>query len=243
VTRCTASAAAIALSMITSLPSLAVTQAKSKVPHVAGVRFDSLAFRGSAIDNPLFPLAPGTVFVFEVKDGDEISVDSITVTRDTKRIAGVTAVVVHDRLTRGGATVEDTFDWYAQDTAGTVWYLGEDTKEFRAGKVISTAGSWQAGIAGAVAGIIMKAHPRVGETYRQEYRRGVAEDMGRVVSVSDSVSVRAGRFARCITTEDWTPLEPKIRERKTYCPNVGLVRERIVSGGSERSELIAVARR
>ena len=237
--RAVSAAAMIGLSTIPSLLSVAAMQTRPRVPEV---RFDSLAFRGAAINNPLFPLRPGTIFVFKVTDGTGTSVDSITVTRDTKRIAGVTAVVVHDRLSRGRAIIEDTFDWYAQDTTGTVWYLGEDTKEYRAGKVISATGSWQAGVEGAVAGIVMKAHPQVGDTYRQEYRRGVAEDMGRVVSITDTVTVRAGHFAQCTTTEDSSPLEPKVRERKTYCLNVGLVRERTIAGGSERSELIAVAR-
>ena len=210
------------------------------VPPV--LRFDSLAFRGGMVDNPLFPLRPGTVFVFEVKDDGRILTDTIRVLRETKRVAGVTATIVHDRVSRAGAVVEDTFDWYAQDTSGTVWYLGEDTREYRDGKVVSTGGSWQAGIGGARAGIVMRAKPKVGDSYRQEYRKGVAEDMGRVVSVDDTLTVRAGRFAQCVSTDDWSPLEPKVKERKTYCPGVGLVREFLLSGGSERSELVTVIR-
>ena len=220
----------------------AALPATQRPPSVPVLRLDSLAFRGGPVDNPLFPLPPGTTFVFRVQENDETSVDSVTVTRQTKRIAGVTAVVVHDRVSRRGAIVEDTYDWYAQDTLGNVWYLGEDTKEYRAGKVVSTQGSWQAGVAGAAAGIIMKTAPRVGDTYRQEYRKGVAEDMGRVVSVGDSVLVPAGRFTRCVTTEDWSPLEPKIRERKTYCPGVGVVLERTTAGGTEQSDLVEVVR-
>jgi hypothetical protein len=202
--------------------------------------FDSLTFRGGPIDNLLFPLKPGTIFVFEVKDDGRVLADTIRVLHETKRIAGVTATIVHDRVSRAGVVVEDTYDWYAQDTSGAVWYLGEDTKEYRAGKVSSTSGSWQAGVAGARAGIVMRARPSVGDTYRQEYRKGVAEDMGRVVSVNDSVTVRAGRFTRCVSTDDWSPLEPRVKERKTYCPGVGLVREYLVTGGSERSELVTV---
>jgi len=207
------------------------------VPPV--LRFDSLAFRGVTVDNPLFPLRPGTVYVFEVRDDGRILADTIRVLRETKRVAGVTATIVHDRVSRAGVIVEDTYDWYAQDTSGAVWYLGEDTREYRDGKVVSTAGSWQAGIGGARAGIVMRAKPKVGDTYRQEYRKGVAEDMGRVVRVDDTLTVRAGRFAHCVSTDDWSPLEPNVKERKTYCPGVGLVRE---VGGSERSELVAVVR-
>ena len=205
-------------------------------------RLDSLAFKSAAVDHRLFPLPPGAIYVFEITEDGEKLVDTIRVLRETKRVAGINATVVHDRVSKRGAVVEDTYDWYAQDTAGTVWYLGEDTKEYRGGKVVTTAGSWQAGVAGARAGIMMLAKPRVGDEYRQEYRRGVAEDMGRVVAMNDSANVRAGRFTNCLTTEDWSPLEPKVRERKTYCPGVGLVRERVVTGGSERSELIAVVR-
>jgi len=226
--------------VIALLVAVAAQAQRPAVPPV--LRFDSLAFRGGPIDNLLFPLKPGTIFVFEVKDDGRVLADTIRVLQETKRIAGVTATIVHDRVSRAGVIVEDTYDWYAQDTSGTVWYLGEDTKEFRAGRVASTAGSWQAGVAGARAGIVMLARPTVGAAYRQEYRKGVAEDMGRVVSVTDSVSVRAGRFARCVSTDDWSPLEPKVKERKTYCPGVGLVREYVVTGGSERSELVLVIR-
>jgi hypothetical protein len=206
------------------------------------LQFDSLAFRGGMVDNPLFPLRPGTVFVFEVKDDGRILADTIRVLHETKRVAGVIATIVHDRVSRAGVIIEDTYDWYAQDTSGTVWYLGEDTKEYRDGNVASTSGSWQAGVGGARAGIVMRAKPKVGDTYRQEYRKGVAEDMGRVVRVDDTLTVRAGRFARCVSTDDWSPLEPKVKERKTYCPGVGLVREFLLSGGSERSELLTVIR-
>ena len=222
---------------------LVATAAQAQRPAVPPVlRFDSLAFRGGPVDNPLFPLIPGTTFVLEVKDDGRIFADTIRVLHETKRIAGVIATIVHDRVSRAGVVVEDTYEWYAQDTSGTVWYLGEDTKEYRAGKVAGTGGSWQAGVAGARAGIIMPARATVGDTYRQEYRKGVAEDMGRVVSVTDSVSVRAGRFTGCVSTDDWSPLEPKVKERKTYCPGVGLVREYVVTGGSERSELVMVIR-
>ena len=214
--------------------------AQQPVPPL--LRLDSLAFKSAVVDNRFFPLPPGAIYVLEVEEDGEKLVDTIRVLRETKRVAGINATVVHDRVSKRGAIVEDTYDWYAQDTTGTVWYLGEDTREYRGGKVVSTAGSWQAGVAGARAGVIMLAKPRVGDAYRQEYRRGVAEDMGRVVTLNDSANVRAGRFANCLTTEDWSPLEPQIRERKTYCPGVGLVRERVTVGGSERSELVAVVR-
>jgi hypothetical protein len=171
-------------------------------------RFDAGAFRGGGVTNPFFPLEPGAVYVYSVREGKRTSVDSITVTPRRKRIGGVAAVVVHDRVRRDGRIVEDTDDWYAQDTTGTVWYMGEATTSFE-GKKPSTSGSWQHGVAGARAGIIMHARPVVGVAYHQEYRKGVAEDMGRVVSLDDTASVPAGRYSGCITTEDWSPLEPR----------------------------------
>jgi hypothetical protein len=204
-------------------------------------RFDPGAFRAAAVTNPFFPLEPGTVYVYSVREGARTSVDSITVTREQKTIGRVSVVVVHDRVRRDGKIVEDTHDWYAQDTAGTVWYLGEATTSYE-GKRPNTSGSWQHGANGARAGIIMHARPVVGAAYRQEYRKGVAEDMGRVVSVDDTASVPAGRFTGCVTTEDWSPLEPETMERKTYCRGVGVVREMTTKGGHELVELVAIRR-
>jgi hypothetical protein len=204
-------------------------------------RFDAGMFRDAAVTHPYFPLQPGAVYVYSVREGTRRSIDTITVTQETKRIGGVSAIVVHDRVTRGGKIVEDTHDWYAQDTSGTVWYLGEATTSYE-GKQPSTGGSWQHGVSGAHAGIIMHARPAVGVAYRQEYRKGVAEDMGRVVALDDSVTVPAGHFTGCIATEDWSPLEPDVMERKTYCRGVGVVREMTTRGGSEVVELVSVRR-
>jgi hypothetical protein len=237
-----ASAPAIALLVLATLALVAAPAGAQRPGEPPVPPFSAGAFRGGPVDNPLFPLRAGTVWVLSLDEGGRAALDSITVTADTRRVAGVTAVVVHDRVVRGGAVVEDTRDWYAQDTLGTVWYLGEDTREFHPGRPASTGGSWEAGVAGARAGILMLAHPAVGVAYRQEYRRGVAEDMGRVLSVGDTITVPAGHFTGCVTTEDWSPLEPAVREHKTYCPGVGVVRELTVSGGRERSELIAFRR-
>jgi len=204
-------------------------------------RFDPGAFRDASVTNPFFPLEPGAVYVYAIREGTRTSVDSITVTREKKRVGGVAVVVVHDRVRRAGKIVEDTRDWYAQDTAGTVWYLGEATTSYE-GKTPNTNGSWEHGVSGARAGIIMQARPTVGGAYRQEYRKGIAEDMGRVVSVDDSVSVPAGRYSGCITTEDWSPLEPETMERKIYCRGVGVVREMTTKGGNEVVELVSMRR-
>jgi hypothetical protein len=226
----------LALSCAAAFATSAAAQSAATPPIP---RFDPGAFRSASVTNPFFPLEPGTTYIYAVRDGTRTSVDSLTVTREQKTIGGVAVVVVHDRVRRDGKLVEDTRDWYAQDTTGTVWYLGEATTSYE-GRRPSTSGSWQHGVDGARAGIIMHARPVVGAAYRQEYRKGVAEDMGRVVSVDDTVSVPAGRYSACVTTEDWSPLEPETLERKTYCRGVGVVREMTVKGGREIAELVAI---
>ncbi len=145
------------------------------------------------ISNPWWPMPPGSRWTYRQTDADGTQARiEVTVTHQTRQILGITATVVHDRLTQDGQVQEDTDDWYAQDRQGTVWYLGEATKAFDHGRVTSTAGSWQAGVDGAQAGIIMPARPRPGMAYRQEYLRGEAEDAARVLSVGQTVKVPAG---------------------------------------------------
>jgi hypothetical protein len=230
--------ARLVLSLTLSAGVLAAPPQATPVPRLDPGAFPMVP----RVSNPFFPLTPGVVFVYRVREGRTESLDSMSVTRATRRIGGVTAIVVHDRERRAGRIVEDTDDWYAQDTSGTVWYLGEATTSFE-GKRPNTSGSWEHGVAGATAGIIMPAHPTPGAAYRQEYRRGVAEDMGRVVRVADTASVPARRFTDCISTEDWSPLEPGVRERKTYCRGVGLVRTLTIAGGHEVAELVAFTKR
>ena len=192
------------------------------------------------VDNPYFPLRPGARLVYEgVSEGDR-EVDRVTVTDQTKEIMGVTATVVHDQVFTDGELTEDTFDWYAQDRAGNVWYFGENTKELEGGKVTSTKGSWEAGVDGAQPGILMLGRPQVGDAYRQEYFKGEAEDLGRVKSLDGSVSVPYGSFDDVLVTEDSTPLEPKILENKFYAPGVGVVMEELVKGGHEVLKLVDV---
>ena len=189
----------------------------------------------ATIDNPFFPLAPGTKWTY---GGDEKVV--VTVTTDTKMILGVPATVVRDRVFVGGELEEDTFDWFAQDVAGNVWYFGEQTAEYTNGKVSSRAGSWTGGVDGAQPGIVMLAQPRAGDAYRQEYLAGEAEDLAKVTALSGKVTVPAGSYSDVIVTEEWTPLEPSIRERKIYARGVGLVDSRMIKGGTEVVQLVAV---
>jgi hypothetical protein len=190
------------------------------------------------VDNPYFPLEPGTVLVYEGHSDGEREVVTVRVTEETKEILGVSAIVVRDTVRVAGEVHEDTFDWYAQDVDGNVWYLGEDTKEYEEGKVVSTEGSWEAGVDGAQPGILLPAHPRPGMTYRQEYYEGEAEDAAEVLSVDERVSVPAGAYSGVLMTRDSTPLEPKLVEHKFYARGVGPVLAMTISGGSDREELL-----
>ena len=194
------------------------------------------------IDNPYFPMEPGTRWTYRETDaeGTEQTV-VVTVTDQTREIAnGVTARVVRDTVTEDGALVEDTLDWYAQDAAGNVWYLGEDTAEFTDGQVSSTAGSFEAGVDGAQPGILVPADPVPGMAYRQEYYAGEAEDHGAVLAVEEQAEVPYGRFADAVLTRDTTPLDPDLMEYKLYAPGVGPVMALGISGGSSREELLTV---
>jgi hypothetical protein len=162
----------------------------------------------------------------------------VEVTDQTREILGISATVVHDQVTEGGELIEDTFDWYAQDAQGNLWYLGEDTKEYEGGEVVSTAGSWEAGVDGAQPGIILPASPQVGQAYRQEYYEGEAEDNGEILSVSERVAVEFGEFEDVVMTKDTTPLEPDVVEYKWYGPGVGVVQAIGVSPDFSREQLI-----
>jgi hypothetical protein len=189
------------------------------------------------IDNPYWPMVPGSRWTYSATDeeGDEQRVE-VTVTSKTKEILGIKARVVHDVVTKDGELVEDTYDWFAQDRAGTIWYLGEDTKEYDDGKP-STEGSWQAGVDGARAGVLMPANPQVGMHHRQEYYAGKAEDHARVLSLDEQAEVPFGHFTGVLLTKDYTPLEPKVLEYKLYAKGIGPVLVLGVSGGAEREEL------
>jgi hypothetical protein len=203
------------------------------------VRLDPARFTAK-ISNPYWPMEPGSRWVYRETDaqGREQRVE-VSVLDRAATILGIEAVVVHDVVTQGGALVEDTYDWYAQDTQGNVWYLGEDTKEYENGKVVSTAGSWKAGVDGAQAGIIMPAEPRAGVGFRQEYYSGEAEDRAMILSVRERTEVPFGSFEAVVMTRDSTPLDASILEYKFYAKGVGPVLVLGVSGGSSREELVS----
>jgi hypothetical protein len=199
---------------------------------------------GPVVDNPWLPLKPGTTLTYKgVKDGRPQR-DVFTVTRQTKVVGGVRCVVIDDRVFAGGHLSERTRDYYAQNSAGDVWYFGEDTAELDAhGRVTSTEGTWHAGVHGARAGLFMPAHPRVGEHHRQEYYRGHAEDQFKVVSLHGRIGVPYGRFTGALQTREWTRLEPGVVDSKYYVRGIGEVFEGSLKGPKETARLVSVTHR
>jgi hypothetical protein len=193
------------------------------------------------IDNPYWPMAPGSRWIYREKNGEGgVQRVVVTVTSETRQIAnGIEARVVHDVVSEGGEPVEVTDDWYAQDAEGNVWYLGERTAEYENGRVVSRAGSWEAGVDGAQPGIVMPADPRPGLAYRQEYYAGEAEDRAKVLSIDEQAETQYGHFTQVVMTKDLVPLEPNVLEYKLYAPGIGPVLVLDASGASGREELLS----
>ena len=205
------------------------------------VRLDPDDFT-SRIDHPYWPMRPGTRWTYrEIDEEGAVLRVVVIATHQTKRIAnGVTARVVRDTVTEDGELVEDTLDWYAQDARGNIWYLGEETAEFENGEIVTRAGSFEAGVDGAQAGVILPADPRPGMRYRQEYHQGEAEDAGEVLSTDEMAEVPHGLFRGALLTKDTNALEPDVLEYKLYARGVGPVLVLGVSGGAGREELLSV---
>jgi hypothetical protein len=192
------------------------------------------------VSNQWFPLARGSVWVYEGQEENKQSRDVVSVTRKVKTITGIRAVVVADRLFLNGALAERTADYYAQDKRGTVWYLGENTAELNAkGKVTSREGSFLNGHDGAKGGIFMPANPRVGQSFQQESLKGEAEDRFRVLDLATAVTTPAASSQNALLTKETSPLEPKIVDHKYYVQGIGNVKEQQVAGSPpERADLV-----
>jgi hypothetical protein len=227
---------------IVALAAVAVGTAATPTGASAAAVGPNPARFSTTIDNPFLPFLAGTRMVYRSHEAGETGREVVRATHRTRLVDGVRVRVVRDRAYVGGELVEDTRDWYAQDRRGNVWYFGENTKEYENGRVVSTAGSWMAGRDGARAGIVMEAHPRVGDTYRQEFSPGVAEDQATVLSRDASVTVPYGSFHHVLRTRDFTALEPGVVENKFYARGVGSVLEKLVRGGHERLVLVSVTR-
>jgi hypothetical protein len=188
----------------------------------------------TVIDHPYLPLIPGSRWVYE-GEGEQTVVEVLT---ETRVVMGITATVVRDTVSEEGEVIEDTYDWFAQDLSGNVWYLGEETVEYRDGEPASAAGSWEAGVDGALPGIVMPAVPQVGDAYRQEYYAGQAEDMAEVARIDQTTTIAIGAYSAVIVITEWTPLDAGVVEEKFYAPGVGVIREVRVRGGSGSAELV-----
>jgi hypothetical protein len=189
----------------------------------------------SNITNPYWPMKPGTKWVYQ--EGKQKNV--VTVLDKTETIMGAKTRTVHDVVYARGKVIEDTHDWYAQDSKGNVWYMGEATKEYPSG---TTAGSWRAGVDGARPGIMIPAHPRIGASYRQEYLKGQAEDVARNMSLDEQATVPQGHYDRLFMTRETSALEPRAVEYKYYARGIGPVLTVAVSPGLGFEKLIAFKR-
>jgi hypothetical protein len=196
----------------------------------------------TTVDNRYFPLKPGTTFHYEGYKDAVSQVDDMVVTHQKKRILGITCTVVRDTVSQHGKPIERTFDWYAQDKQGNVWYMGEDAFELKNGRFARADDSWKSGVNGAKPGIIMRGNPRPGDVYRQEYYpRGAAMDQARVLGATISIKVPQGTYKRALATVEWSPIEPQL-EKKYYAAGVGEIREQVVAGGNEAFQLVSVTR-
>jgi hypothetical protein len=197
----------------------------------------------ATIDNPYFPLEPGTTFLYKgvAENGTTPQTDEMVVTNQTKVILGVRSVVVRDTVSSHGRPIERTFDWYAQDKFGNVWYMGEDSREVKNGRFVRTSDSWEAGVKGAEPGIIMPGNPRPGDEYRQEYYPHYALDQAKVLGPGGPIQVPYGSFKNTLLTVETAPqLDPGVAEDKYYVAGLGDIKEQTVSGNHEEIELIRV---
>jgi hypothetical protein len=195
----------------------------------------------AGVTNPYWTWIPGKTFVYQKVSGTETEVVSVVATTNTKAIMGVTCMVVTDTATIGGVVVEDTLDWYAQDTAGNVWYFGELSKQYANGQLTDLKGSWEAGVDDAKPGIVMEAHPAVGDIYRQEFSLGIGEDISQILGVNQSVTVAYGAYTDCVKTKDYSPIDGgQGIENKYFSATVGQVVLTIDVTTGDREELIQI---
>ncbi len=205
-------------------------------PHIAVGNFVA------AVDNPLWPLKPGSAYHYRGVRGTTPQTDDEIVLQRQKRILGIAATIVRDTVSEHGRPVERTLDYYSQDKQGNVWYLGEDSFELRGGRFVRASDSWLSGVNGAKPGIIMPAHPQPGDRYRQEYYPpGEALDEAHVLGRRGPVTVPYGTFKRALITSEFSPLEPQTEE-KYYIPGVGEILERVVKGHREEFRLVSFTR-
>jgi len=194
----------------------------------------------SNIDNPYWPMEPGTRWVYRETAAGEVPLRvDVRVTHRTRMIEGIESRVVHDVVTERGEIIENTFDWYAQDSGGSIWYMGEFTREYENGVPVNTEGSFEHGKDGAQAGVIVPAKPRPGCSFRQEYYEGEAEDRGRILSLREDIKVSGDRYRDVLSTSDWIAIEPFVLEHKFYAPGVGPVMVAGLSPDASQEQLVS----
>jgi len=206
----------------------------------SGSKFSDDFSQPTRIDNTYFPLVPGTTYVYEGTTDDGFETNVVNVSHLTKKIQGVRSAIVVDRVYLEGELTEETFDWYAQDNEGNVWYMGEDSAEYDNGVLVNTDGSWQAGVDGAQAGFIMLADPQVGDVYQQEFYEGEAEDMAEVKALDAPVTLSDASTYNALKVYEWTPLDLTVMENKYYAPGIGPVREE-QSDGTQKIDLVSIS--
>lgn len=217
---------------------------KANIPRIENAEYNQVIDPGnfvSNVKNPYFTLKPGTKFRYENTTEEGTVRIEVEVLSETRQVMGVTTAVVRDRVFLNDELIEDTRDWYAQDKEGNVWYFGEDVSNYEGGVLKNHQGAWEAGVDGALPGIIMPASPRVGHSYRQEYYKGEAEDWGEVVALDQEVTIPYGTFTNCLQTKDWSALESSVVEYKYYCSDVSFVVLEKQVAGQEKVELVSVS--
>jgi hypothetical protein len=234
--------AVVAAAAVVAMGASAAAASAAKRPPAP--KASHFGHNSNRITNTWFPLARGSVYVYEGQKDGKAARDVMTVTRKVKTITGIRAAVVNDRLFLNGRLAERTTDWYAQDKRGTVWYLGEKTAELNAhGKVTSTEGSFLNGRDGASGGIFMPAHPAVGQSFQQEAFKGQAEDRFRILDMAATVTTPAVSSNNAMLTEETTPLERGVVDHKYYVQGIGTVSEQQVAGAppgqAESSQLVS----
>jgi hypothetical protein len=235
-------AGALALAAVVAVA--AVAPAASAGKRLPTPKASQFGHNSNLVTNTWFPLARGSVYVYEGQKDGKAARDVERVTPKVKTITGIRAVPVSDRLFLNGRLAERTTDWYAQDKKGTVWYLGENTAELNAqGKVTSTEGSFLNGRDGAKGGIFMPAHPAIGQSFQQEAFKGQAEDRFRILDMAASITTPAVSSNDAMLTEETTPLEPGTVDHKYYVQGIGTVKEQQVAGApagqAEESHLVS----
>ena len=190
----------------------------------------------AVVDNAYFPLIVGSRYVYEGDKTDEglerVEIEVLSQTRD---VMGVQTTVMRSLTYLEGELLEDNRVLFAEDEDGNVWYFGELVTAYENGQLVEDPGGWEAGVDGALPGIVMHGDPaaHIGETYRQEYYQGEAEDTAKLLSVAESVTIPYGSFDNVVQTLDFTPLEPGAQEHKFYARGIGMIKGVDLETGDE----------